>query len=519
MRHVNHEEADNNNSRQEQQAAEAELQSTDQVPEEAAATEPAEPEPVQPRPSQRKKKTVFDQVWEFFSSVRVGVTIIVLLTISSAIGTIYPQANAIPSPNPEFYYSDTYGRLGEIYFRLGLHKTFSTWWFMTLVLLLAIALIIVSIDRGVPLYRSLKNQPVKRKVISIRADRLYAHKEAASEADLDQLEASLKKRRYKIRREEGGLLAEKGRFPRFGAYVIHTGLIIIIIGVFTRLIPGWYYTDMVWIKQDQRVNVKGLDFAIQNNGFTLEYYDDAHQRVKKYETDVAVYQNDKEMAQKHLLVNDYLVFNHTHIYQNSFDPNPMFKSAKISLIDKKSGKSLGMFDYNFDEPQPSYKVGDYTLTVVNYFPDIRIDKDKGIYTNSRDPYNPGIQLDIKGPGMTEPSRQWMMPLAPFVEQMLGKEWPFTLKIEQAQAFNMTGLKVERDLGIPIVYGGLAIVLFGLTLVFYFQHRRIWANLEDEVVHIGANTNKNWLGMTNELNKALGAAGFEPAVLKSKTGKK
>lgn len=467
---------------------------------------------------QPRRKTIFDHVWEFFSSVKVGITIIVLIAIGSVLGTIYPQTNAIPSPNPQYYYMDTYGKLGDLYYRLGLADTFTSWWFLVLVLMLAISLIIVSIDRGVPLYRSLKNQPVARKVIAIRSDRLYANKEEASEADLTALGDMLKKQRYKIRQENGALLAEKGRFPRFGAYIIHLGLIIIILGVFSRLIPGWYYTDMVWLKEGERKDIPQVGFGIENHGFQLEYYPDSD-RVKKYETDAVVYDlgRSEPAAKKHLIVNDPLKYNNTLIYQNSFDPNPMFKSAKIELIEKATNKSLGTFEINFDDPAAEYKVGDFTLKMINYFPDIQIDKDKGVFTKSRDPYNPGIMFDITGPGYKEPSKQWMLPMAPFVEQMLGQQYKFSMKFvpDSLHLYHMTGLKLEKDLGVPIVYTGLAVVLWGLVLVFYFQHRRVWARLEEGVLHIGGNTNKNWLGMTKEFNRALTPLAIEPVVLKSK----
>ncbi|MGZ4113404.1 MAG: cytochrome c biogenesis protein ResB, partial [Tumebacillaceae bacterium] len=189
------------------------------------------------------------------------------------------------------------------------------------------------------------------------------------------------------------------------------------------------------------------------------------------------------------------------------------------VTEKKTGKVVGTLNIDFNDPKLEYKVGAYTLKMVNYFPDIKIDPEKGIHTESQDPYNPGMQFDISGPGLDKPVREWMLPMAPFIEQMLGKAYPIELKFQEIQTFNMTGLKVERDLGIPIVYAGLGIVLFGLVLVFYFQHRRIWARLEDGVVHVGALTNKNWIGMTKEFNKVVTAVDFEPAALKKKLNKK
>jgi len=468
--------------------------------------------------NKKGKRNLFEWIWDWFASVKVGVSLIVIIAIAAAIGSIYPQVNAIPHPNPDFYYKDKYGNLGALYHKLGFSEMYISWWFLVLVLLLGISLVIVSIDRGVPLYKSLKNQPVARKVIGIRSDRLYAHKSEAQTSELDQLGTILQKRRYKIRREDGALLAEKGRFPRFGAYVIHLGLIIVILGVFARLVPGWYYDSMVWLKEDESKTIPEVGFTVKNAGFTLEYYENTD-RVKKFETDVQVFEGDKQTAQKHLIVNDPLDYNNTLIFQNSFDPQPMYKSGKAVMIDKKTQSEVGTFEIDFNNPEETYAVGPYTLKLDNYFPDLKVDAEQGIYTNSRDAYNPGLLFSITGPGLEQASQQWMMPGAPFVEEMLGKEYPFTLRLKELEAFNMTGLLVHRDLGIPIVYTGCAVTMWGFVLVFYFQHRRIWARLEDGELHIGANTNKNWLGFVKEFNKVIEPLGLGPVELKGKLLKK
>lgn len=465
--------------------------------------------------AQKQQKNVFDTIWDFFASLKVGIGIIVLLALGSIIGTIYPQTNAIPSPNPDAYYLEKYGKFADLYHRLGFTDTFNSWWYLTLAMALAVSLVIVSIDRGVPLYKSLKNQPVARKVLSIRTDRLYAKHEQAKEADLDTLAAALKKSRYKVRREQGALLAEKGRLPRFGAYIIHLGLIIIIAGVLTRLIPGWYHTEMVWLKQGERKEVAEVGFALQNQGFSLEFYDKEMTRPKKYETDIAVFEGEELKASKHLLVNDYLLYNNTYIFQNSYDPNAMFKSIDVDLVDRKTEQTLGHFKIDFMNIQKEYKAGEYTLKMVNYYPDLRVDEANGAYTVSTDPYSPGMRFDITGPGLEKPSNQWFLPMAPFMADVLNKDYPFLLKSTAGETYNMTGILLQKDLGVPIVYTGCAIVMWGLVLCFYFQHRRIWARLEDDVLHIGANTNKHWVGMNKELNKSLTGLGWEAPIYKPK----
>lgn len=51
---------------------------------------------------------------------------------------------------------------------------------------------------------------------------------------------ALKKRGYRIVRDDGALLAEKNRFSRWGPYINHIGLIIFLLAVLARSIPGWH---------------------------------------------------------------------------------------------------------------------------------------------------------------------------------------------------------------------------------------------------------------------------------------
>ncbi len=107
--------------------------------------------------------------------------------------------------------------------------------------MLGTSLLIASIDRFFPLYRSLKNQRVVRHDSFMKRQRVYGiTKWKDEEVDLEQLKQKLKKRHYQIREENGSILAEKGRFARWGPYVNHIGLIIVLIGALLRSVPGMY---------------------------------------------------------------------------------------------------------------------------------------------------------------------------------------------------------------------------------------------------------------------------------------
>lgn len=180
------------------------------------------------RRSQTYKKSLIDKTWAFFSSVKVGVWLIVLTLIASAVGSLLPQEMYIPedapSRDPAIFYENSYGIFGLIYYQLGFHNLYSSWWYMLLIALIGVSLVICSIDRFVPLHKALKMQKAKRHETFINRQRLYSEtEEGVSDEDIEQVKENLKRQRYNVRDEGGHILAEKGRFSRWGPYVNHIG--------------------------------------------------------------------------------------------------------------------------------------------------------------------------------------------------------------------------------------------------------------------------------------------------------
>ncbi|HJE20198.1 MAG TPA: cytochrome c biogenesis protein ResB, partial [Aliicoccus persicus] len=132
--------------------------------------------------SKVRSQTLYDKVWNFFTSVRNGVIIIALIAIAAAIGTIFPQEYFIPvGADPAEHYQEHYGTLGYLYYQLGLHNLYSSWWFLILNGLLALSIIAASIDRGVPLFKTLYKQHVKKHDSFFKRQRLYSIQETTIE--------------------------------------------------------------------------------------------------------------------------------------------------------------------------------------------------------------------------------------------------------------------------------------------------------------------------------------------------
>ncbi len=123
------------------------------------------------------KRTIKRSLIKFgtFFICQVGVWLIVITLVASAIGTIYPQQMYIPpTVSPAEYYEQQYGLLGKWYYALGFHDLYSSWWYMLLIALIGVSLVICSLDRVVPLYRALNNQRVTRNEQFLQRQRLFS---------------------------------------------------------------------------------------------------------------------------------------------------------------------------------------------------------------------------------------------------------------------------------------------------------------------------------------------------------
>jgi cytochrome c biogenesis protein len=264
------------------------------------------------RRSQRNDPNPIDRVWNFFSSVKIAVYLILITLAGSALGTIYPQENTFINLDPSVYYKQTYGTLGQIYYVLGLSHTYDSWWFITLLFMIGTSLVICSLDRVLPLYRALTKQQIRKHHRFLTRQRVsYSGSIPAAEDGnpqaenewIDKMAKQLRKQRYRVHIDGTALLAEKNRFSRWGPYINHIGLIVFLLAVLARSIPGWHMDQYIGFPEGRPVKIPETPYYLKNEKFIVEYYNketlsDNLQKKdisvpKLYETDAILYECDK----------------------------------------------------------------------------------------------------------------------------------------------------------------------------------------------------------------------------------
>ncbi|PAD37107.1 cytochrome c biogenesis protein ResB [Terribacillus saccharophilus] len=488
------------------------------------------------RRSKTYKKTLIDKIWNFFSSVKVGIWIIGLILVASIIGTILPQQMYIPSSvSPSVYYSEQYGFFGQLYYQLGFHNLYGSWWYFLLLAALGVSLVVASLDRFIPLYRALKNQGVTKNERFLQSQRLFS-KTNRLENNAEQRETLIKKikeKHYRIREENGNLLAEKYRFSRWGPYVNHVGLIIVLIGGMLRFVPGMYLDETLWIRDGETSVIPGTngEYYLNSEGFFLETYDNNQEdqkiseslsgagneaTIRNYQTNTTLYKIEgqampgvnpelKKVKERQIRVNHPLRFDSYSIYQSSYKLNELNKMT-FNLVDKQTKEQLGQIEIDLLEPQKTYDMGNgYRVEISEYFPDFYFNSDGQPATQTQSPDNPAFLFRLISPEHPEGETSFTA-----IQNTLEMSSDNTLRMdfENAETKNLSALRVRKDNTLWILLFGGAVFMIGIIQGMYWNHRRIWIRTTNDEIIIAAHTNKNWYGITKEINKILKDAHIE-----------
>ena len=473
--------------------------------------------------SKVRSQSIFDKIWNFFTSIKVGVSIIAIIAIAAAVGTILPQEYFIPiGADPLQHYTEQYGTFGTLYYKLGFTQLYSSWWFVLLMGLLALSLIAASVDRGVPLYKSLKNQRAKKHASFFKRQRLF--KEYESNENAQALAETFENKKYKLKTDGDHYLLEKGRLSRWGPYINHTGLIILLAGSMLRFFPGVYIDEIIYAQEGETVSIPTTDgqYYMRNDGFTLDTYDEdagtvfdqslqnnMEMTISNFQTDITMFENKtadivgsspdlEEIESYSIRVNHPYYFDDYELYQSSYD-NSQMKSMTFRLEDSE-GNVLGEnFTVSLDDPADSYEITeDITINMKAYSPDfLEIDENGTLISETPVPTNPAFVFEVAAGDTSELSLLQIMNSTDITQDN-----EYSIKFVEAEEHMASVLTLKKDLSMPIIATGFVIFLIGLFIGSYINHRRIWINAEGDTMKIAAHTNKNYFGLKKEMNAAL-----------------
>jgi len=417
-----------------------------------------------------------NSIWSFFASVKLALFVLFFLATASIIGTVIPQN----SP-PDAYVQEFGANMARLFQLLDIPDMYNSWWFVSLLIMLALNLTICTIERlpnvwrlvvqnnlETDLGRLAKMRPSKEIFTSISPE------EAANRARAGLAENGWKTK--EAPRDSGILLfAQKGPWTRLGVYVVHTSILVIFAGAMigshfgykgSIMIPETRSTDSIY-SFDNEEPIK-LGFEVLCKRFTLTHYPNG--APKEFRSDLAILENGKEVLTKSIVVNDPLSYKGLTFYQSSYQS---YKKFLVSLTDNQTKNA----EHFLIEPGKEIKWAgeDVTFGIINR-------------ETTETPYLFKYKIWFKDSnGVAEPF--WITDGDTTTVKRDGKDYTFALK-----EFFATGLQVTKDPGVWYVYIGCTLMLLGLMVAFFLSHRRIWVYIKKDgdttSVLVSGNANKN-----------------------------
>lgn len=434
-------------------------------------------------PPEKPSKGILSAIFEFFASVKLALVLLFTLAVTSILGTILPQGD--PMEFMKQGYSPSSARLIQFF---QLNDMYHSWWFQWLLLLLTLNLIICSIKRFSTTWKVTQAPP--RAVSDHLFESLpFKKKFTFKEHPFDSqswIRSSLGKRfgnPAPLSPSQGtAFYLEKGRFSRYGVYLVHLSILIIFLGAIIGSLYGFKgFLELKEGESQDRILIKGprslkkLDFSVKLDKFTMAFYPNG--MPKEYRSDLSFWEKGQERDKAVVRVNDPFSYKDITFYQSSWDQFP--STIKLSLK-KGDGESELWIKMDQKTPVPDTP---FSLTAVRY-------------ANDLSNFGPALGV-ILSKGEEEVEHGWILANHPtFHGNRLGE---FHLKIKELKTQYVSGFQVNQDPGVWFIWIGSSLMLIGFIVAFYFSHQQVWIWIQEKKdpkgrsrteIMIGGTANKN-----------------------------
>ena len=439
-------------------------------------------------------------IFDLFRSLKLTISLLILLAILSIIGTLIAQ-NATRSE-----YIQRYGiGLYEVLNFFNLFDMYHSWWFSAILLLLVINLISCSLHRFPGVWKQISREPnsggLEDSMLKALpyVEKVRAPSQAGAKTEGD-IRSNLKKWFGNPRRMETEsavtLYSEKGRFSRLGVYITHLSLLIILIGGligsqfgfkgFVNILEG-ETVDQIYERGESGEIPRPISFSVRCDDFNITYYDlpgRKEKNVKEYTSIITILDNGKEVLKKSVRVNHPLHYKGLAFYQSNYGAIHDVTFG-IQWRGKKEKTVFQVMEGN-------------TGPIPNSNNLIRVLKAE----HQVHSFGEGVQVVLFKPNQ-EPRPFWLLKNFPKFDEQRKDE--FILTFEGFTEKEYTGLQVTKDPGVWVVWIGCGLMIFGLIVSFFFSHQRVWVRIPKspggEIVLAGS-TNKNRMGFEKTFSQLV-----------------
>ena len=450
----------------------------------------------------KKKSTI----WSFFSSIQLAIVLISLIAFFALIGTLVPQREAsvklAESISPSLF---------SFLLKMQFFDLYHSVWFILLSGLLAVNLIICSLDRLPLTWRRFRmqflpfNEEAFKDLPATNTFQAGSDVQRAAEAST----RLLKKKYGKFARTDGPgntyFCAQKGSFSLFGVYLVHLSLLVLIVGAiigsifgieaYVNITEGETVTAITLRNGNQSIP---LPFSVRCDKFTMELYESG--MPKTFQSDLTFLKDNQVAHVGKLLVNHPIEFDGFRFYQASYGNAPGGKATLALVRDGGHRDVINVeqgYTFNLPGKEGTFQVLRVEENMMKMGPAVKV----AVRSNKNEEavfwvfqqidqikkISPDIfeQVPVFNPGLFQP----------YTFSLLGLEEKY-----------YTGLQVNRDPGTPVVAAAAILLIGGLMLILFSYARSIWIRIGQKgdmvVIAVAGRSYKNQPSLQKEIQYLL-----------------
>ena len=456
-----------------------------------------------------------NRIWKFFTSVKLTIVLLLTLAATSIIGTLIPQ-NESPARYVQAFGEPLY-RLFDI---LDLFDMYHSWWFQLLVLLLTLNVVICSLDRLSATWKIVfvKNPRFNLTRFRDLKNKVQLNHPQPVDTVIDLVDQILT-RSFGYRRQEktdDGIVffAERWRWTRLGVYVVHTSVVLLLIGSLIGSLFGFEgYVNIAEGEAAGTIQLRNtnkpfpLGFEIRCDDFNVSFYNTG--MPKEFRSSLTILEQGQPVIQKDIIVNDPLRYRGINIFQSSYGelPPTVRKAAApdeitLTFVSKDTGKEYSQKARIGQEIQLPEDLGRFVLKEFKTNYNFR-GRDLGAALTGMLTQKDGAAVEVILP-LRFPSFDRMSPM--FNPQRNDAVF-ISVSDMQSSAESVgkryyTGLQVTKDPGVWVVYSGFILMLIGCMITFFMSHQRICIEVaqsgKKSRIMVSGTANKNKLGMQRKV---------------------
>ncbi len=410
--------------------------------------------------------------WKFFSSMKMGIILLLVITAMAVYGSLLPHAEAMD-------------------------RVYTSWWFVGTLVLIALNLLVCSLNRWSDTWeKATVRDDLNYKTLQSYQNQHFLAIPGETEEKAAKIRDFLLQKGYRIgttSRDKGFLVSgDKGRFGNFGSLVTHLSIILLLLAGLYGIVGG--YEDFDGGFPGKVLPVEREDFQVRIDDFYISYRDDAQKSIEQYYCELTVIENGRTVKQETIYVNKPLRYKGVNFYQSTYGWGVETNITNTATGEEENVLIIPGRTFYHNET-------DIHLQLIEFYPDFAMTTGGMPASRSAYPANPFVAYHLT-------DAQGVIGM-PFRLSEIGDrvELDDNYVLQFTGYRNYTGLLIVRNPGKSLALLASVLMIAGLLMSFYLFPRRVWAYLGEETdgkVLFAGQSYRNKVGFQMEFDRLSSA---------------